>query len=84
MISATKIDDYIWNVKKCLMKKYGTMAADRDISPLLWYINTGRAPITFLKTLIDTKPFMIARRLHAGGSDAEIIDRIKKYIGFND
>jgi len=81
MVSRNTIDTCVWNIKKVLMEKYGTMAADREIAPLVWYINTGRASTPFLKSLIDAKPFMIARKLHAGGSDAEIIDRIKAYIG---
>lgn len=82
MVNKNSIDNCIWNIKKILMEKYGCTAADREIAPLIWYINTGRASTPFLKMLISAKPFMIARKLHAGGSDVEIIERIKKYIGF--
>ena len=82
MISKNAINDCIWEIQKILMKKYGCTAADREIAPLIWYINTGRASTPFLKKLIDAKPFMVARRLHAGGSDTEIINRVKAYIGF--
>lgn len=82
MVNKNSIDDYIWKIQKILMEKYGTMAADREIAPLVWYIETGRASTPFLRKLIDAKPFMIARKLHMGGSDAEIIDRVKAYIGF--
>ena len=82
MVNKNSIDNCIWKIQRVLMTKYGCTAADREIAPLVWYINTGRASVPFLKSLIDAKPFMIARKLHAGGSDAEIIDRVKAYIGF--
>ena len=82
MVSKNSIDDCIWKIQKVLMTKYGCTAADREIAPLIWYINTGRASTLFLKSLIDAKPFMIARKLHMGGSDTEIIERVKTYIGF--
>lgn len=81
MVNKNSIDDCIWKIQKVLMTKYGCTAADREIAPLIWHINTGRASTPFLKKLIDAKPFMVARKLHMGGSDAEIIDRIKAYIG---
>ena len=82
MVNKNIIYNCLWNIQKILMKKYGCTAADREIAPLIWYINTGRASTPFLKKLINAKPFMIARKLHMGGSDAEIIQRIKSYIGF--
>ena len=81
MVNRNTIDTCIWNIKKVLMEKYGCTAADREIAPLVWYINTGRASTLFLEKLINAKAYMIARRLHAGGSDMEIIDRIKSYVG---
>lgn len=83
-VNQTTIDDGIWKIRKCLMEKYGCTAADREISPLVWYVNTGRASTLFLEKLLNAKAFMIARKLHAGGSDAEIIDRVKAYIGFTE
>ena len=67
-----------------LMEKYGTMAADREIAPLVWYIETGRASTPFLEKLIAKKPYIVARRLHAGGSDMEIITRVKACVGFTE
>lgn len=81
-ISLNYISDSLWNIKKVLMDKYGVAVADREIAPLLWYINTGRAPVSFLKLLIAAKPYLVAHRLHAGGSDDEIIARVKTCIGF--
>lgn len=82
MVNRNSIDNCIWNIKKVLMEKYGTMAADREIAPLIWYIETGRASTPFLEKLIAKKPYIVARRLHAGGSDMEIIARVKACIGF--
>lgn len=84
MVSRNTIDTCVWNIKKVLMEKYGTMAADREIAPLVWYIETGRASTPFLEKLIDKKPYIVARRLHAGGSDMEIIARIKACVGFTE
>ena len=82
MVNRNTIDECIWKIQKCLMEKYGTMAADREIAPLVWYIETGRASTPFLEKLLSAKAFMVARRLHAGGSDMEIIARVKACIGF--
>ena len=82
MVSKNAIDDCVWKIQKILMEKYGCTAADREIAPLVWYINTGRASVPFLEKLIGAKSFMVARKLHMGGSDSEIIQRVKTYIGF--
>ena len=82
MVNKNSIDNCVWNIKKVLMEKYGTMAADREIAPLIWYIDTGRASTPFLEKLLSAKAFIVARRLHAGGSDMEIIARVKACIGF--
>lgn len=83
-MSATKIDNYILSVWSSIAKKHGASVADREISVLSWYIHSGRASIEFLKKLTAAKPFLIARRIHKGGSDLEIIARIKKCIGYED
>lgn len=80
MISCTSIDNMLFSIEKCLMRSYGCDAASRDISPLLWYINTGRASLPFLRALLASKPYMVARRLHKGGSDMEVINRIKSIL----
>ena len=82
MVNKNSIDNCIWKIQRVLMTKYGCTAADREIAPLIWYINTGRASVPFLEKLRGAKPFMVARKLHMGGSDSEIIQRIKTYIGF--
>lgn len=83
-VNINTIDDYIWKVQKSIMKNHGCTIAENDICPLVWYIDTGRASTLFLKKLMAAKPFIIARKLHKGGSYDEIIDRIKEYIEFTE
>lgn len=78
------VDHKLWQVKHYLSLRYGYQTADRDVDPLQWYIVTGRASTNFLQLLIKAKPFMIARRLHEGGSYDEAIARVKKLIGYDD
>ena len=83
-ISNTLVNGYMWKIQKYLMQKYGATEAERDISPLQWYINTGRASADFLLKLVNTKSYLIAKILHNGGSDSEIIKRIKNYIKYEE
>ena len=82
MISATSIDNTLWAIESWLMTRYGVSAARREISPLRWYVNTGRASTSFLEALSACQPYLVARRLHQGGSDEEIIKRIKKLLKY--
>ena len=80
-INATSIETGLWHIQREMLTRWGCDAAEREIAPLRWYINTGRASTAFLKTLFVANPVMVARKLHMGGSDEEIIKRIRKYIG---
>lgn len=80
-MSRTAIDNYLWSVERYLMQRYGSRIANVEIDPLRWYILTGRASAEFLLRLAQAKPYMIARKLHAGGSHDEAIGRIKEYLG---
>lgn len=79
-----KYDAYIWAVEKYLMQKYGVDAMYRIIDPLTWYINTGRASVSFLQLLVQTKPFIIDRILAKGGSHDDVVRNIRKRIGLPD
>ena len=83
-ISNSLVNDYMWKIQKYLMEKYGEKEAERNISALQWYINTGRASADFLLKLVNTKSYLIARILHNGGSDSEVIQRIKNYIKYEE
>lgn len=74
------IDSILWDITVYLMRKYGCDTAYREISPLSWYINTGRASTAFIRQLSEAKPYVIGRMLHKGGSDDEIIKRVKEYL----
>ena len=77
-ISSTGIDAYIWDVTMSLAAKNGLDAARRMVSPLVYYINTGRASVTFLRGLFSVSPAKVARILARGGSDNDILAAIKK------
>jgi len=80
-VSQTNIDNFLWDVKSSLMKKYGVDAAERMIDPLVWYVSTGRASGEFLRKLINTKPYIIARKLVENSSVDGTLQRIKTYLG---
>lgn len=75
-VSATGIIDYVWDVREYLYKKYGPTQGERDLDPLIWYINTGRASTLRLHELFSIKPYVVGRRLHQGGSYDEVITRV--------
>lgn len=77
----TKFDQYLWRVESYLMRTYGVTETWRMLDPLAWYVNTGRASVTFLHNLYDTKPYCIGRILAKGGSYDEVIKRIRKRLG---
>lgn len=81
-MSKTSIDGVLWNIERILMTKHGCDAAERMMTPLMWYVNTGRASALFLRLLCDEKPFLIARDLAKGGSIQDAVDRICKRIHY--
>lgn len=76
-----RYDEYIWKVESYLRSRYGVDAADRMISPLTWYVGTGRASATFLINMVQEKPFVIGRILAKGGSYDDVVRKIRKRIG---
>lgn len=91
IVNATSIEALLWSIQCELMQRHGVDAAAREIAPLRWYVQTGRASVDFIKALARKSPCMVARRLHKGrrrlhkgGSDAEVIQRIKEYIGYKE
>lgn len=79
-VSFTTIQDGLWEIERCLMQRYGVDTARRDMYPLSWYVNTGRASAAYLRKLLSCKPYMVARKLHQGGSVDEVLTRVKDYI----
>ena len=78
--SYTRVDNALWAIESYLMHRYGTLRAEQDVDPLKWYINTSRASNSFVRAIINAKPFMIARRLHEGGSYEDAIKRVRTYL----
>ena len=78
-----KVEDYIFQVWQYIAKREGTMMADKLISPIAWYINTGRASTDFIRKLLETKYFVIARLLMKYGitADDTVIHEVKHKIG---
>ena len=83
-VNQTSIDTCLWSIQRNLIHKHGTFMAEVTIAPLMWYVNTGRASIDFLRKLMAAKPFMVARCLHRAGSYDDAIKRVKSCIGFTD
>ena len=79
-ISRTLIESSLWAIERHLMGKYGCDTAASDMEPLKWYISTGRASGYFLHNLLFCRPYMIARKLHEGGSYDQVLERIKQYM----
>ena len=52
------------------------------LSPLTWYIGTGRASLDFMRALVAVRPYYIACVLAKGGSDMAVMDAIKRRIGY--
>ena len=50
------------------------------VYPLRWYVATGRASAPFMKSMLTIRPDVIARLLLKGGSDQEVMDRIKAKV----
>lgn len=83
-VSRTAIETGLWHIERYLMDKYGLRQAQVDMAPLKWYIGTDRAPLDFVRLVLGAKPFMVARKLHEGGSYDEAIKRLKRYLRWDD
>ena len=83
-INADGLDRYLWDVRVETIRVLGTDRGCNVMYPLTYYISTGRASVEFLHKLISKSPVVIARILMAGGSDDQIISRIKKSIKFKE
>jgi len=85
-VSLTSIDNTIWDIKSKISKKHTINESESFISPLVYYINTGRAPTEFLRIFVnlsERQKNTIANRLenNAGNTEAAI-NSVCQYIGF--
>ena len=83
-IGPVAVETGLWHIQRYGLQHYGVDAAAQDIAPLKWYINTGRASVEFIRMVLTAKPFMVARKLHEGGSYDDVIKRVKDYIGYKE
>lgn len=72
------VNDSAWRMlnRQDLPWRFGT----EPVYPLRWYIASGRASSPFIRKLLSIRPDVIARILISGGSDQEIVSRIKARI----
>ena len=80
------IDEYIYAVHDSAWRlhfnhqdKYPFIQSYPE-APLRWWIYTGRASGVQISTLLAIRPDVIARLCLQGGSDQEIVDRIRTRI----
>lgn len=79
--SSTGIENYIADLKLYISGKEDSKTADRMISPLVYYINTGRASTDFIKNLLHMKFYSIYTVLRKQETDDRIIQLLKKKVG---
>lgn len=79
-VSRTLIDLTERRVLAYMMPRYGVDASIREYDPLRWYIDTGRASGEFILAVCNTRPYIIGRMLHKGGSYQEAVERIRGYL----
>lgn len=80
-IGKNSIDEALWDIESYIMNRKGVDVSHRLMSPLNWYVETGRASTQFLRWLVNVKPFVAARILMKGGTDRDVIDALKRKAG---
>lgn len=85
-VSYWAVDSGLYQITLAMMRTQGVSLDDANMlmSPLYWYWGTGRASCDFLRKLLTAKPYMIARKVYQGGTNEEVIKRVKEYIGYVD
>ena len=88
-VALSNMENYCYEVARQIRtqvpKESDYISIDRShlmVSPLWHYILSGRASTEFCHRLLHVKPFVVARRIRAGGSYDEIMERIKKLVNF--
>ena len=83
------IDQYLYAVNDSawrILNRSDTpwMYGTQPVYPLNWYISSGRAPTPFIRQLLTIRPDVIARILLKGGSDQDVVQRIKNRIHYQE
>lgn len=76
-LSSTGIDSFLWDIRFALWKRHSESEMQRLVSPLVYWINTGRASTSNLKALLSMRICDIVKALELGGSDEEVISRLR-------
>lgn len=82
-MNRTVIENQMWSVRSYLLKKLNSnFEADIMVSPLVWFIVTGRASTPFIHWFLDTKPYVIGRvLLNTPGSTDDVVRALKAKAG---
>ena len=81
IFSSTGIDNYLHDLKVYIAKREGDYnTASRMLSPLIWYVNTGRASSDFLKALMKCPYFSIYTVLRQQDSIENTIKGIQRKL----
>lgn len=81
IFSSTGIDNYLHDLKMYIAKREGDYnTASRMLSPLIWYVNTGRASSDFLKALMKCPYFSIYTVLRQQDSIENTIKGIQRKL----
>ena len=73
----TKAESILMRYHTMLMKKHGILGAERLMTPLSWYINTGRASADYINKLADADERKVIAILEQDGSVEDILGRLK-------
>ncbi len=84
-VNKNTIDETLCDITNRLQTRATVDEADRCVSPLYWYINTGRAPTDFLRLLVNAggrQRESIAERLAKPGSYEAAVNSVCQCLGF--
>ncbi len=84
-VNKNTIDETLCDITKRLQIRATVDEADRCVSPLHWYINSGRAPTDFLRLLVNAggrQRESIAERLARPGSYEAAVNSVCQCLGF--
>lgn len=73
---AEAIENQMYRIRLWLQMRHGTRQGDVYMSPVEWWINTGRASTPFLKAFCKADYHAIGRILEKGGSDQEVVKKL--------
>lgn len=73
----TKSERILMTYHTSLMKRHGVLESERLMTPLAWYIRTGRASADYINRLDKADPKKVMAILEQEGSVEDILGRLK-------